>query len=36
MPVETALERLRQAGFQEATAESNMRQLATKIWTPAD
>ena len=30
IPVETALERLRQAGFTDATAESNMRQLATE------
>jgi hypothetical protein len=30
IPVETALERLRQAGFTAATAESNMRQLATQ------
>jgi hypothetical protein len=29
IPVATALERLRQAGFPDATAESNMRQLAT-------
>jgi hypothetical protein len=31
LPVETALERLRQAGFTAATAESNMRQLATQV-----
>ncbi len=30
IPVETALERLRQAGFTAATVESNMRQLATE------
>jgi hypothetical protein len=30
IPVETALERLRRAGFTAATAESNMRQLATQ------
>jgi hypothetical protein len=30
IPVERALERLRQAGFTSATAESNMRQLATE------
>jgi hypothetical protein len=29
-PIETALARLAQAGFQGATAESNMRELATK------
>jgi hypothetical protein len=29
IPVDTALERLRQAGFPDAAAESNMRQLAT-------
>jgi hypothetical protein len=31
LPVETALERLRQAGFTAATAESNMWQLATQV-----
>jgi hypothetical protein len=30
IPVDAALERLRQAGFTAATAESNMRQLATQ------
>jgi hypothetical protein len=30
VPVDTALERLRQAGFTAATAESNMRQVATQ------
>jgi hypothetical protein len=30
VPIETALERLRQAGFTDATADSNMRQLATR------
>lgn len=30
IPVETALERLRQAGFTDAAADSNMRQLATQ------
>jgi len=30
VPIETALERLRQAGFTDATADSNMRQLATQ------
>lgn len=31
VPVATALDRLRQAGFTDATAESNMREVATKL-----